>query len=133
MYSARALGIRLGTLAHRFSGQDDRTRELNAPEPSRCSTGGKSSAGASVRQSCRRKSDIRFREPSAWDKYRWYIVGAIALAALQTMMIAALVVERSRRRRGQERYAMATAAGGVGVFDRFVRWLYRSLTVYKKY
>jgi PAS domain S-box-containing protein len=33
------------------------------------------------------------------------------------MMIAALVVERSRRRRGQERYAMATAAGGVGVWD----------------
>jgi PAS domain S-box-containing protein len=63
------------------------------------------------------QSDIRFREPSAWDKYRWYIVGAIALAALQTMMIAALVVERSRRRRGQERYAMATAAGGVGVWD----------------
>jgi len=63
------------------------------------------------------QSDIRFREPSAWDKYRWYIVGAITLAVLQTMMIAALVVERSRRRRGQERYAMASAAGGVGVWE----------------
>src|SRR6185503_12762136 len=31
--------------------------------------------------------------------------------------IAALVVERSRRRRGQERYAMASAAGGVGVWE----------------
>jgi PAS domain S-box-containing protein len=62
-------------------------------------------------------SDIRFREPSAWDKYRWYIVGAIAFAAFQTLMIAALVVERARRRQSQVRYALATAAGGVGVWD----------------
>jgi PAS domain S-box-containing protein len=62
-------------------------------------------------------SDIRFREPSAWDRYRWYIVGAIAFAVLQTLMIAALVIERSRRHQAQTRYALATTAGGVGVWD----------------
>jgi PAS domain S-box-containing protein len=62
-------------------------------------------------------SDSRFQEPTVWDRYRWYIVGVIALSVLQAVMIALLVVERSRRRRSQKRYALATAAGGVGVWD----------------
>jgi PAS domain S-box-containing protein len=57
------------------------------------------------------------RDPTAWDLYRWYIVGALTLVAVQGLMIAALVVERSRRRKSQKRYALATAAGGVGVWD----------------
>jgi PAS domain S-box-containing protein len=62
-------------------------------------------------------SEIRFEEPTAWDRYRWYIVGAIALAVLQALMITALAIERSRRRRSQKLYALATAAGGVGAWE----------------
>ena len=117
MYSARALGLRLGTLGQQI---------LRGKRPDLPIERARTVPMFDWRQVKRwsispsalpPQSDIRFREPSAWDKYRWYIVGAITLAVLQTMMIAALVVERSRRRRGQERYAMATAAGGVGVWD----------------
>jgi PAS domain S-box-containing protein len=62
-------------------------------------------------------SEIRFRVPTAWELYRWYIVAALTLVAVQGLMIASLVVERSRRRESQKRYALATAAGGVGVWD----------------
>ncbi|HEY7447653.1 MAG TPA: ABC transporter substrate binding protein [Vicinamibacterales bacterium] len=43
-------------------------------------------------------SDIRFRVPTPWELYRWYIVGAIALVAVQGVLIASLVIQRSRRR-----------------------------------
>jgi PAS domain S-box-containing protein len=62
-------------------------------------------------------ADIRFRVPTVWELYRWYIVGAIALLALQAVMIVSLVLQRSVLRDNRERYAMATAAGGVGVWD----------------
>jgi len=62
-------------------------------------------------------SEILFRVPTPWELYRWYIVGALTLVAVQGLMIASLVVERSRRRKSQTQYALATAAGGVGVWD----------------
>ncbi len=45
---------------------------------------------------------VRFREPSAWDRYRFYIVGAFALLFAQTMLIAGLLVQRARRRQAEE-------------------------------
>src|SRR5262245_46775345 len=44
------------------------------------------------------RSELLYRVPTAWELYRWYIVGALALVALQGLMIASLVVQRSRRR-----------------------------------
>ena len=117
MYSARALGTRLGHLGQQI---------LQGKRPDAPIERASTVPMFDWRQVKRWKinpstlppeSEIRFREPGAWDRYRWYIVGAIALAALQTLMIAALVIERSRRRQAQTRYAMATAAGGVGVWD----------------
>jgi PAS domain S-box-containing protein len=49
------------------------------------------------------RSDIWFRMPTAWDQYRGYIVGAMTLLVLQGTMIAALVVQRSRRRKVEAR------------------------------
>jgi signal transduction histidine kinase len=46
-------------------------------------------------------SEIRFREPSLWERYRWYLVGVAALLAVQTGLIAALLVQRAHRRRAQ--------------------------------
>src|SRR5262245_58276538 len=69
-------------------------------------------------------SEIRFREPSAWDRYRWPIVGTLAVVFLQAATIVGLMVQRTRRRatqqallRSQDRYALATSAGGVAVWD----------------
>jgi PAS domain S-box-containing protein len=62
-------------------------------------------------------SDIRFRMPTPWQQYRWYILGALTLVILQSMMIASLVIQRARRRETEARYALATQAGGVGVWD----------------
>jgi signal transduction histidine kinase len=45
---------------------------------------------------------IRFREESIWDRYRAYIVGAVALLLAQAMLIAGLLVQRARRRQAEE-------------------------------
>jgi len=45
---------------------------------------------------------VRFREPTVWDRYRIYILGAFALLLAQTTLIAALLIQRSRRREAEE-------------------------------
>jgi signal transduction histidine kinase len=47
-------------------------------------------------------NEIRFREPSLWDLYRWHIVGAIALFVVETALIVALLAQMARRRRADE-------------------------------
>ena len=42
-------------------------------------------------------SEIYFREPTAWDKYRWQILAALALILLQGAMIFGLLFEHRRR------------------------------------
>ena len=42
------------------------------------------------------------QEVSAWDQYRWYILGAIVIVWLQAGLIAALLAQRIRRRRVEE-------------------------------
>jgi PAS domain S-box-containing protein len=44
-------------------------------------------------------SDVRFRELSLWDRYWGYVVVAVSLTLVQSMLIAGLVVQRARRRR----------------------------------
>jgi signal transduction histidine kinase len=46
-------------------------------------------------------SVIRFREPSAWERYRWPIIGTLALVLLESLLIAGLVVQRVRRKRAE--------------------------------
>ena len=46
-------------------------------------------------------SEIRFRQPSLWEQYRWQIVLAAIVMLLQAALIAGLLYER-RRRRGAE-------------------------------
>jgi C4-dicarboxylate-specific signal transduction histidine kinase len=40
---------------------------------------------------------VRFREPNAWELYRWYIVMVIALVVLQAALIGGLLVARRRQ------------------------------------
>jgi len=48
-------------------------------------------------------STILFREPSAWQRYRGYIAAASGIGALQAMLILALLIQRSRRKRAEEK------------------------------
>jgi signal transduction histidine kinase len=47
-------------------------------------------------------TDVRFRDPTIWDRYRFYIVGALALLITQTVLIAGLLIQGTRRRRAEE-------------------------------
>ncbi len=42
-----------------------------------------------------------FRELSTWQRYRWYIVGVVAVTLVQSGLIAGLLVHRARRRRAE--------------------------------
>ena len=42
---------------------------------------------------------VLFREPSIWDQYQRYIVGAVVLMLAQTALIAGLLVQRTKRQR----------------------------------
>ena len=70
-------------------------------------------------------SVVQFRQVSMWEQYRWYIIVAFAIIAIQAAMIAALLLHRARRRRveaelreSRELMGMATDAGGLGLWAR---------------
>ena len=44
-------------------------------------------------------SVIRFSEPTIWEQYRWYVIAALAIIAIQAAMIGNLLLARARRRR----------------------------------
>jgi signal transduction histidine kinase len=48
-----------------------------------------------------RRTRVLFRQPSPWDRYQRYVVGALALILAQTVLIAGLLVQRSKRRRAE--------------------------------
>jgi PAS domain S-box-containing protein len=69
-------------------------------------------------------SELDMRQPGAWELYKPQIIGAGLLVLLQTALIVTLLVQRQRRRRtekalreSQTRYARATVASAVGVWD----------------
>ncbi|EPX55568.1 hypothetical protein D187_009179 [Cystobacter fuscus DSM 2262] len=44
---------------------------------------------------------LAFDEPSLWERYRWWVLGALTLSGLQALVAGGLVVERRRRMRAQ--------------------------------
>jgi signal transduction histidine kinase len=46
---------------------------------------------------------VLFRVPSAWDRYKVYVLGAAALLLAQSALIAGLLVQRARRRQAEAR------------------------------
>jgi formate hydrogenlyase transcriptional activator len=70
-------------------------------------------------------SEIRFRSPSVWEQYRWYIIGALAIMTVQAVFIVGLILQRARRRRAeaelresQEFMELSTSAGELGLWAR---------------
>ena len=47
-------------------------------------------------------SIVRFREVSAWQRYRWMIAGSLAVVLLESGLIAGLLIQRARRKRAEE-------------------------------
>jgi len=43
-------------------------------------------------------SIVLFRQPTAWELYRWHIIAAVAVIATQALLICTLLVHRRRRR-----------------------------------
>jgi hypothetical protein len=39
-------------------------------------------------------SIVQFRQPTFWDQYRWYIIGALAIISVQTALIVGLLLHR---------------------------------------
>jgi hypothetical protein len=54
-------------------------------------------------------SEIRFRDPTAWEKYRWQIILIAAALLFQTTLIIGLFYEHRRRRNAE-----ATSRGAMG-------------------
>jgi signal transduction histidine kinase len=53
---------------------------------------------------------VRFQELTVWDRYKAYILGALAVLIAQTALIAGLLVQRSRRRRAEQEARRSQAA-----------------------
>jgi signal transduction histidine kinase len=45
---------------------------------------------------------VQFRELSVWDRYRLYIIGALAVLVAQTVLIGGLLAQRARRRQAEK-------------------------------
>jgi PAS domain S-box-containing protein len=68
---------------------------------------------------------VRFKLPSVWEQYLWYIIGALAIIAVQAALIIGLLLHRARRRRAeaelresQEFMELSTSAGELGLWVR---------------
>jgi PAS domain S-box-containing protein len=46
-------------------------------------------------------STVEFRQPTVWQRYRWWIVGTLAVALVQGGLIVQLALNLARRRRGE--------------------------------
>jgi len=46
-------------------------------------------------------SEIRYRQQTVWEAYRWHIAAAIALLLLQAVLITGLVLQRARQQRAE--------------------------------
>jgi signal transduction histidine kinase len=70
-------------------------------------------------------SVLEFRTPSAWEKYRWYVLAGLAIITFQTALIIGLFVQRSRFRKVErslrESHNLIELASGAGHLGLWVR------------
>ena len=55
-------------------------------------------------------SIVKFREPSFWDEYKWPLIGILLVFFAQSALIAAMVINRSRRKRAEIEQQQAIGA-----------------------
>src|SRR4051794_13798561 len=68
---------------------------------------------------------VAFRQQSLWEEYRWYILAAVLIVFLQTLVIVDILVERRQRLRIQAELGeshriieLAASAGELGLWAR---------------
>jgi PAS domain S-box-containing protein len=66
------------------------------------------------------------KQPSFWDLHRWRITGVISLCIVEALLIVGLLVQRTNRRRADERFRQAVVASPSGMVmigrdDKIVR------------
>jgi PAS domain S-box-containing protein len=61
------------------------------------------------------ESELRFRDPTIWDQYKWHLAGLLSLCGLQAILISGLLVQRSRRARAETRFRQAVDAAPTGM------------------
>jgi C4-dicarboxylate-specific signal transduction histidine kinase len=54
-------------------------------------------------------SIVLFRQPTAWQRYRWHVIGALAVMSAQGLLILALLVQRRRRHHAELAHKAAQA------------------------
>ncbi len=47
-------------------------------------------------------SDVRFRQLTFWEHYKWHVIGVLSLCVIEALLILALLAQRIRRRRVEE-------------------------------
>jgi PAS domain S-box-containing protein len=69
-------------------------------------------------------SEVLFREPNLWERYRWRVAGIVLIIAAQALLIAGLVTNHIVRRRAErrlreseERLALTSADLGIWAWD----------------
>ena len=70
-------------------------------------------------------SVIAFRQPTVWERYKWYILATLAIFGVQSAMIVDLLLQHRRRRQiqtelreSQQLMELATTAGEIGLWAR---------------
>jgi signal transduction histidine kinase len=71
-------------------------------------------------------STVRFRPPSAWEHYRWPILGGLSIIALLIGLVIGLLIQRAHRRVAQ-REVRALSQRLLTAFEDERRWLAREL------
>jgi formate hydrogenlyase transcriptional activator len=68
---------------------------------------------------------VRFKQPSVWENYGWYIVGGLFIIAFEALLIVGLLLHRARRRQTEaelrethEFMELSTSAGELGLWVR---------------
>jgi signal transduction histidine kinase len=72
-----------------------------------------------------RGADIQFRVPGVWQTYRWYIIPALAVIAVQSVLTALLLSQHARRRRAER--ALRAREATLQASNRRIRRLARGL------
>ena len=69
-------------------------------------------------------SEVRFRQPTFWEQYRWRIVAVLSVLVIEALLIVVLVANYVTRRRAErrlreseDRLALATADVGIWAWD----------------
>jgi PAS domain S-box-containing protein len=60
-------------------------------------------------------SEVRYREPSFWDLYKWHIIGLTSLCVIEALLIVGLLVQRASRLRAERRFRRVVEAAPNGM------------------